>query len=135
VRVVFADTFSFLALANSREAKHQKAVAFSHSNSIRLVTTVWVLLEVGDAMAKAYRRYLFETLYRSLIDNPSCRIIPADQSTFERGLELFFGRADKDWSLTDCLSFMVMEDEGIQEALTSDHHFTQAGFVTLFEEL
>jgi hypothetical protein len=49
----------------------------------------------------------------------------------QRGLDLFAGRSDKNWSLTDCISFVVMQDEGLTEALTGDSHFEQAGFKAL----
>jgi predicted nucleic acid-binding protein len=50
---------------------------------------------------------------------------------FERGLRLFFDRPDKEWSLTDCISFTVMRDHKIVRALTADRHFAQAGFAVL----
>jgi len=49
----------------------------------------------------------------------------------EDALALYARRADKDWSVTDCVSFVVMEEHGLKEALTADHHFAQAGFHTL----
>ena len=60
--------------------------------------------------------------------SPRTRIIPLDSRLLQRGLDLLARRADKNWSLTDCISFVVMEEEGIQEALTIDRHFEQAGF-------
>jgi predicted nucleic acid-binding protein len=51
----------------------------------------------------------------------------------ERGLDLYDARPDKEWSLTDCISFIVMQDHGTYEALTGDHHFEQAGFVALLK--
>jgi predicted nucleic acid-binding protein len=48
-------------------------------------------------------------------------------------LDLYASRFDKAWSLTDCISFVVMEQQGIREALTGDHHFEQAGFVALLK--
>jgi predicted nucleic acid-binding protein len=58
-------------------------------------------------------------------------VVPLDSRLLQRGLDLFAKRADKDWSVTDCASFVVMQDEGIAEALTGDSHFTQAGFKVL----
>jgi predicted nucleic acid-binding protein len=54
-----------------------------------------------------------------------------DANLFDRGVELYDARPDKHWSLTDCISFVAMQDHGISEALTGDRHFEQAGFVAL----
>jgi hypothetical protein len=59
--------------------------------------------------------------------------VPASEEVFERGLGLYRSRPDKEWSLTDCISFVVMQEQGIGEALTADRHFTQAGFVALLD--
>jgi predicted nucleic acid-binding protein len=71
--------------------------------------------------------------YRSLDNHPRVKIIPANTLLFQRGIALFEQRRDKDWSLTDCLSFVSMHDEGITEALTGDKHFEQAGFILLLK--
>jgi hypothetical protein len=60
-------------------------------------------------------------------------IIPAEPQLYEEGIALYRARPDKDWSLTDCISFVVMKARGITEALTGDHHFEQAGFVALLK--
>jgi predicted nucleic acid-binding protein len=60
-------------------------------------------------------------------------IVPPDTELFESGLELYEKRPDKDWSLTDCISFVVMKREGIVDALTGDHHFEQGGFNALLK--
>lgn len=62
---------------------------------------------------------------------PNYRIIPATSDLLQRARDLFAARPDKAWSLTDCASFMVMQDESLTEALTTDRHFTQAGFHAL----
>lgn len=59
------------------------------------------------------------------------RITPDSLALFQRGLAFYEERPDKAWSLTDCISFLVMSDEGMSEALTGDHHFEQAGFTRL----
>lgn len=65
--------------------------------------------------------------------SPRFKIVPLDSQLLELGLQRMGARSDKDWSLTDCISFVVMEREGIAEALTGDHHFEQAGFVALLK--
>jgi hypothetical protein len=58
-------------------------------------------------------------------------VVNADRALFEAGLDLYDKRPDKDWSLTDCISFLVMQRDQIDQALTADRHFRQAGFSTL----
>jgi len=130
---VFADTFYFLALLDTREERHLAAADASRNPELRLVTTEWVLAEFGDAYGHPKDRADFVSLYRSLANHPRVRIIPADTRIFQRGVELFEQRQDKDWSLTDCISFVVMRDEGITQALTGDRHFEQAGFTALLK--
>lgn len=62
------------------------------------------------------------------------QVTPASHDLFRRGLRLYFDRPDKEWSLTDCISFVVMGDEGLSEALTGDHHFEQASFTALLRQ-
>jgi len=125
--ILFADTFYFLALLNPKDSAHSAAMARSFGPG-RLLTTEWVLTELADAMARRPKRAGFTNLYRMLRSDPEVDIVPADTEMFVRGVEFFAVRPDKDWSLTDCISFLVMQDHGIEEALTVDHHFEQAGF-------
>jgi len=130
---VFADTHYFLALLGAREKCHVAAVEASRDPRLRLVTTEWVLAEFGDAYCHPKDRADFTALYRSLIKDSRVKIIPGDTRLFKRGVDLFEQRRDKEWSLTDCLSFVVMRDEGISKALTGDKHFEQAGFTALLK--
>ena len=98
-----------------------------------LFTTEWVLTELADGLCQARNKAVFVTLYSRLIIRPNVRIIHAHHDLFERARALFGNRTDKDWSLTDCTSFVVMQNRGITEALTADHHFEQAGFVALLK--
>jgi predicted nucleic acid-binding protein len=68
---------------------------------------------------------------RDLRTDSGTVIVPASSDLVDRGFELSSRRADKEWSLTDCISFAVMEEHGVREALTSDSHFEQAGFTML----
>jgi predicted nucleic acid-binding protein len=95
------------------------------------VTTVWVLTELADALSDPAWRHEFIDLLGFLRSHPRITIVPADQTLFEAGVGLYASRADKEWSLTDCISFTVMNEYGIRDALTGDHHFEQAGFRVL----
>ena len=75
----------------------------------------------------------FVGLLPHLQSDADARIIPASRELFQRGFEIFANRPDKEWSLTDCTSFVVMEEHGLADALTTDHHFEQAGFNVLLK--
>jgi predicted nucleic acid-binding protein len=125
---VFADTYYWLALINPRDQAHQETRTLSQSLSQPLVTTAWVLTEVGDAMHDPANRPTFVRLLQSLANDPQTTVIPAEQKWFDRGVALFGARLDKKWSLTDCISFVAMQEMGLTEALTGDGDFVQAGF-------
>lgn len=128
-----ADTFYFLALLDSREKRHRQALTASRDAALRRVTTEWVLAEFADACSHPKDRADFVTFYRAIVNHRRVQIIPADTRLFRRGVDFFAERPDKNWSLTDGLSFLVMRDEAITEALTGDRHFEQAGFVALLK--
>ena len=128
MNALFADTFYYLALLSRDDATHERAVEVSRAVLADTVTTAWVLTEVADALAAPAQRGAFLTLLNSLRADPNVVIIPPSNDLFQRGISLYGERLDKDWSLTDCISFVVMRDHGMAEALTGDHHFEQAGF-------
>jgi predicted nucleic acid-binding protein len=131
MKSVFADTFYFLALLNERDAAHQRAVALSRSAGLSLVTTEFVLLELADALCKPSQREEVLTLWSVVESDSAFRLVHANPELIERGRTLYRERADKEWPLTDCISFVVMRDHSVSEALTADHHFEQAGFKAL----
>jgi predicted nucleic acid-binding protein len=90
-----------------------------------------VLTEVGDALSMPGAREKFISLPGALQRQPDVEIVPASHDLFEKGCAGFGERSDKAWSLTDCISFAVMREHDIQSALTTDHHFAQAGFQVL----
>jgi predicted nucleic acid-binding protein len=90
-----------------------------------------VLTEVANSLTRGSDRALFLELYRDLADDPRVTIVPPAQDLFEQGIGLFAKRPDKEWSLTDCISFIVMREYGLTDALTADRHFEQAGFKIL----
>lgn len=128
MNALFADTHYFLALLLKGDADHSKAVAIAEKITNPIITTQWVLTEVGDALAGAKFRHRFVQLVEALRADPACTIVPASEALFDAGVHLYAERPDKDWALTDCISFALMNEYGLSEALTGDHHFRQAGF-------
>lgn len=127
---VFADTYFYVALLHSNDAGHEFALEISEECDI-IVTTEFVLMEVGNAFKKSASRRNFSSLMTSIFNDPQNLIVPASTVFLKNSLALFARHEDKEWSLTDCSSFVVMRDLGLTQALTADHHFSQAGFVAL----
>ncbi len=133
MKAVFADAFYFVACLNRADQHHKKAASFASQNQRPVVTTTWVLTEVADAFAASTARDKIAGFVAALESDANTKIAPATQMLFHRRLERYAARPDKDWTLTDCISFIAMEDEGIREALTGDQHFVQAGFEVLLK--
>ena len=129
----FADTYYFLALLNARDEAHQAAVALAASLRRPIVTTTWILTELADGLAQTSGRAVFASFLDRLRSDPRTSIVATTDDVFERGVRLYAGRPDKGWSLTDCISFTVMTERGVTDALTADHHFEQAGFALLMK--
>lgn len=129
----FADTFFFLALLNRRDLHyHTRALELNRVDR-PIVTSAWILIELGDHLCDARNRHLFKELRAALAIDRRFQIVDAAQSLLDRAIDLYDRRTDKEWSLTDCSSFVLMEEQGITEALTADHHFEQAGFTALLK--
>lgn len=73
-------------------------------------------------------------LVRDLDQQPGVEIVPQTDEQFRAAVEFYLQREDQRWSLTDCASFLVMQERGITEALAYDRDFEQAGFVALLRE-
>jgi uncharacterized protein len=129
---VFADTFFFLALLNKHDEAHAKAVSFA-SLIDKLVTTEWVLTELADGLASSRHRGMFVQARLDLLADVDARVISFEKQLYDEGILLYHNRPDKEWSLTDCISFAAMKKESITDALTGDHHFEQAGFIALLK--
>ena len=132
--MTFADTAYFLALLNPQDQWHEPAVRWSQTVRGPLMTTTWILVEIGDALATTRHRQWFPDFAADLVSAAQIRIIAASDEWFRSGVAFYRARPDKEWSLTDCLSFEVMRELGVREALTSDQHFVQAGFRALLRE-
>ena len=129
---VFADTSFYIASANPRDALYEAALNASDMCDGQFVTTEYVLVELGNYLCSS-NRPLFLELVEIMESDPDTDIVPASSALRREGIHLYGSRPHKTWSLTDCISFVVMRQEGLTQALTSDHHFEQAGFGILLE--
>jgi predicted nucleic acid-binding protein len=128
---LFADTFFFFAFLNADDSAHREASTFYDAFDGQLVTTEWILTEVADGLSGVSDRQVFIDFHRALRNDSTVKIVPSSSELFAAGVELYATRPDKEWSLTDCISFVVMERETLTDALTGDRHFEQAGFKAL----
>ena len=131
----FADTSVFVAFLNPKDRHRESAVALLSQSAGRILTTEWVLAELGNYLSARSNRGLFVpfAFARSLAGDERFEIVAASPGQFEEGCALFDSRQDKEWSLTDCLSMVLMRQRGLTEVMTCDHHFEQAGFTILLK--
>jgi uncharacterized protein len=133
MREFFADTAYWIALINPRDNLHARATSVSSQLiGSRLVTSEMVLTEVLNALADygPQVRAIAVATVQSICATPSVEVVPQTRVLFREAFNLYSDRADKEWSLTDCSSLVIMGRRGITEALTSDHHFEQCGYLS-----
>lgn len=129
---LFLDTFFIQAALNARDQYHENARRFLPR--VRAAQEVWVteavLTEAANALSTMNRAGIVEFV-RQPYQTTNMRVVPVDSTLLAQGLDLYAARRDKSWGLTDCISFVVMDEQGLSDALTGDHHFTQAGYRAL----
>ena len=128
----FADTAYWIALLNVRDEYHSKAMSLARGY-VRFVTTQWILVELLDGFCGEATRQGALDFVRILERQSNLVIVEANSAWLKRGMDFYSQRKDKAWSLTDCVSIEVMNEYGLMQALTADHHFEQAGFVALLK--
>ena len=134
---VFADSGHWITLLNPRDQMHKRAKSVAaRLESSPIVTTKMVLAEVLSHLSREGERlrYLAVQMVEGLERNPNVEIVPQTDAQFRGAVERYASRGDQRWSLTDCASFLVMEERGITEALAYDRDFEQAGFAALLRE-
>ena len=127
------DTSGLLCFLHRAEPQHAEAVQYFRSASRRL-THSYVLAEFA-ALAQARKLPHLPALsfVAELQDNVAVQVVYVSEAQHRMALEFLRQRPDKPWSLCDAVSFLLMAQEGFLEALTTDHHFEQAGFVRVLK--
>jgi predicted nucleic acid-binding protein len=134
---VFLDTSYAIALSSPADEHHRRAEEIAEqleTEGARLITTRAILLEIGNALSKLRYRQAAIRLLDALEHDPHVEIIPVSDESYRAAFELYRSRPDKEWGLIDCLSFVVMNERKLTDALTADDHFRQAGFRVLLEK-
>lgn len=134
MKLVFVDTFYWIALTNTQDAWHDRVKAIQRSLlQSRLITTDEVLTEFSNyfSTAGSYMRNGVLQRVQSILQTEQIQVMPQTRASFLAGLSLYAQRLDKGYSLTDCISMQTMRQLEITEILTHDKHFTQEGFVIL----
>jgi hypothetical protein len=131
---VFIDTSFVVALVNEKDQHHHRAAELADLfDGYPLITTDAVLLEVGNALARSFKEQASEII-EDFLTSDEVEIVNLDVGLFQTAFELYRTHKDKAWGMTDCLSFVVMREHGIADALTNDKDFRQAGFNALMRE-
>lgn len=126
-----------IALSSATDRHHQRAVELSsqvEADNSDLVTTRAVILEIGNALSRLRYRAAAVALLDAVENDPAVEVVALSEDLYSRGLELYRRHQDKEWGLTDCISFTVMRERSITDALTADDHFRQAGFRVLLTQ-
>jgi predicted nucleic acid-binding protein len=135
---VFADTAGWAHLFHPKEPHHSSATTIYHrtwQQGYKFITTNYVVAELASLLISPLRvsKPRIIEYIEGLRTSPYVEIIHIDPTLDQQAWKLFSAREDKNWSLVDCVSFVVMQQRGITEALTTDHHFEQAGFIRLLK--
>lgn len=130
---MFIDTSGWFSILDSREVRHQQASSL-YESAHKLVTHSYVLAEfvaLSEARKK-HRREMLQFL-SDLLNDSEIDITWVDERLTRSAVELLVRRTDKNWSLCDAVSFVLMDELQLTDALTTDHHFEQAGFIKLLD--
>jgi predicted nucleic acid-binding protein len=132
--LVYVDAAGWIALVNRRDSLHTQAVRIYRQllqEQCQYITASAVLLEVGNWLSPASLRGLAINLLDRIEHSSRIEVVHVTPELYSKGWELYSNRLDKDWGAIDCISFVIMQERNLTKALTSDHHFEQAGFKIL----
>lgn len=127
----FIDTLFVVGFTNDRDQYHEKALELSEIyDKKHLITTDAVLLKIGNTLSGKFRQQSIQVI-ENFLESEEIEVIRLNEYLFEKAFELYKNHTDKSWGLVDCISFVVMKEHGVTDALTCDKHFVQAGFRAL----
>jgi predicted nucleic acid-binding protein len=129
--MIFVDTGYLLALARPRDHLHARTMAWAKVAPPPFLTTEYVVVETINGLSNPLDRRKGYVLLDQMSLQNGWQLVVASSDMLARGLAFHRQHADKEWSLTDCISFVVMRQRSVVPALTHDHHFEQAGFEAL----
>jgi predicted nucleic acid-binding protein len=131
---VFIDTSFVVTLVNEKDQHHDRASKLADLfDGYPLITTDAVLVEIGNALARNFKEQATEVI-GDFLTSDEVEIVNLDSTLFQSAFELYGTHKDKSWGMTDCISFIVMREYGVIDALTHDKDFRQAGFNALMRE-
>lgn len=135
---IFADTSGWGNLIDESQQYHSQTAALyrnARRHGRKIITTNYVIAELVALLTSPLRlpRAVIIAFIESLKTSPYIEVIHVDNEMDNRAWSFLKSRSDKDWSLVDCSSFIVMQERSLLESLTTDHHFEQAGFIRLLK--
>jgi predicted nucleic acid-binding protein len=137
MKIIFADSFYWIALLSPKDTWHSRVIEWSQSYpDVSLLITDGIIDEIFAHFSKQgdiLRGKVIE-LYQNILDEPNIQLIAYNQELRQAGIELYQKRPDKGYSLADCISMAIMKKLNISEVLTNDKHFSQEGFTILFSK-
>jgi uncharacterized protein len=132
---VFMDTSFLIALVDEDDKLHLKSVSLFEriiTKNFSIFITDAVIIEFGNSLSKiGWRQLAYKWILQIYNSKEFFNIIKPNEKMFHESHELYGSRIDKQWSLCDCISFIVMKSNKISESLSFDRHFEQAGFTIL----
>jgi uncharacterized protein len=135
--LIFVDTDYWIASIIPRDTLHSTAVTVLRElGSPNLITSEMVLTEFLNMLGKkgSHLRQARVKAVAAIASEARIEVVPQTRRLFQQAVQLYSDRLDKEWSLTDCASFVIMRERSITEALTHDHHFVQNGYVALLRD-
>ncbi len=136
-RPVFVDTAAWLALLNKSDALHERAKQTRDklvAGRRQFLLSDYIVVEIANALSRIPFRKAAVQIITLIQTSANIRVAEVDKEIFSEAWKLYTERLDKEWSFTDCTSFVVMKRLGLTDAFTSDHHFEQAGFNILLKD-